>query len=602
MATPAQMSKLKNKNKKSSTDAKIAKKQKRREEKEKKKLKKEKKEKKKELKRIEKKAKKAEKKAKKAAEAERLAQLEAERLRKAQKEAERDAKIKRKQEKKMLKKLEKRKRKDKESKSKKSKTADPASIETKTADSVSIEPKTTVSVSTERTPVTVTFKAPLPSRTVTNTSASVPNTSTSMSTSTATITPPTSVSSTPISKAPVAIRKPGSNRAAVNPCINPIYTAPTTVNSTQNLDSFIIPGVNDTEESRQLVRVFASKWMGFPKLKELERETGLQYRKGRFSLEEQALAEKFTNKFCKDQNMTLDKFKSIFFDQMGAASPPGQRLSDFFVSITAHFGGRPVVALYDFLKRKYHPGNHRGAWTDEDDQALIEEFRKHGPKWTTIGKELNRHPLNVRDRYNLKFKHMHKHSGPWTREEDECLVDAMKESQERSGTIAWLWISEERVKTRTPLQCLSHWIQTRGPLKTQNMPKPQPQQPQSQQQKVTKPKTTTIKLSWNGWKEDEDYLLIYAILTETGSDAVSDELIDWRSLKIPEIPSNRHNPDLFFRRWNHLKAQAKIADLPDLCLKDQVNSIKKYLVNLSKSPAYIFSEDEEEILDIQLEA
>ena len=399
---------------------------------------------------------------------------------------------------------------------------------------------------------------------------------------------------------PITIRKPGAKRE-----INPIYTMPAvTVKNSSNgnngsiISDFIVPGVNDSEESRILTRTFADRWILPANLYKIEARTGLKYRRGRFSEAEKLLAMKLTTKFCQEQNMSLERFKTIFFDDMGTENGHQNRLSNFFVDVSQHFGGRPVVAVYDFLKRLYHPGNHRGPWTPEEDEILLREYKKHGPKWTLIGKELNRLGLNCRDRYNIRWKHEGKiSSGAWALEEDQKLREAVKNSIETSGTISWLWISEERVKTRTPLQCLVRWKLLKSKGDAFSISSSSNNNNISDNRKVSIKKSTEqvpkkTTLSWSGWKEDEDYLLIHSILI---SGAISDETIPWKSLIVTGIPSSRHSPELFFRRWNHLKTKAGVTnEEEENDLKGSIEKVKKYLITLSKSPAYIFSEDEED--------
>lgn len=439
-----------------------------------------------------------------------------------------------------------------------------------------IPQKTQVSAAQDRSSIPTPVATPQPKEPV---PIKPVNTKPSVTTESLVTTKP-SVTTESLVRKPVGIRTPGANRE-----INPIYTRPVPMASAAStVSDFTIPGVNDTEEARILTRTFADKWILPANLYKIEANTGLKYRRGRFSDAEKILAMKLTTKFCQEQNMSLERFKTVFFDDMGTENGHQNRLSNFFVDVSQHFGGRPVVAVYDFLKRLYHPGNHRGPWTPEEDQVLLREFQKHGPKWTLIGKELNRLGINCRDRYNIRWKHEGKVvNGPWSEEEDGKLVNAIKDSLEASGTISWLWISEERVKTRTPLQCLIRWkiINKGNGVTNGNL--------LANIKKRTVPKVPKAA-SWNGWKEDEDYLLIHAILT---SGAVSDESIQWKDLKVQGIPEARHNPELFFRRWNHLKIKAEIADEADL--KETVEKVKKYLIKQSKSPAYIFSEDEEDI-------
>ena len=407
------------------------------------------------------------------------------------------------------------------------------------------------------------------------------------------ITPVSAVPSVAVRK-PVSIRTPGSNRPTLD--INPVYmqSYQSTLHAATDANSFILRGINDSEESRILTRTFADKWYLPPSLYLVEAQTGLKYRRGRFSEEEKDLAKRLTLKFCKDQNMSLEQFKRVFFDEMGSregtcVSNTG-RLSSFFVDVAQHFGGRPVVAVYECLKRIYHPGNHRGPWTPEEDDILLKAYQKHGPKWTVIGKELNRLGINCRDRYNLKWKSLGQMSaGAWSVEEEKRLAEGITESVRDSGVISWIWISEERVKTRTPLQCISRFKSKSFVDRYSFHALAIARRPAtSAAVAATAPKP---KASWNDWKSDEDYLLIYAIVS-TGLE--TENLINWRSLKVEGIPAPRHNHEIFFRRWNLLKKKAEVGAADISSLKEQVGKIKKYLIGKSKSPAYIFSDDEDE--------
>ena len=75
-----------------------------------------------------------------------------------------------------------------------------------------------------------------------------------------------------------------------------------------------------------------------------------------------------------------------------------------------------------------------------------------------------------------------------------------------------------------------------------------------------------------------NYFLIHSLETESGVN--SDDLVDWKSLKIKRIPKIRHNPELFFRRWNHLKSRAEIGKVENEDFKGQLEKVKKYLIGL----------------------
>ena len=479
-------------------------------------------------------------------------------------------------------KLEKKEKKEKKEKSKKE-NLDNESIEVKSDKKVVKTSEKVIKESVPLTPVTPVSAALLevsepekPVKSTVNNSANTAKTVVNNSTNTVK-TVPIPVASV---RKPVSIRTPGSNRVTRD--INPVYTSgrSSPIESPQE-NSFTLRGINDTEQSRLLARTFADKWYLPAVLQRIEQQTGLSYRRGKFSEEEKDLARRLTLKFCHDQNMSLDSFKRVFFDEMGTregiATSNSGRLSNFFVDAAQHFGGRPVVAIYELLKRMYHPGNHRGPWTQEEDDILLQEYRKHGPKWTLIGKELNRLGTNCRDRYNLRWKNADQIiTGPWSSVEEQKLAEAISDSLRNTGVISWIWVSEERVRTRTPLQCLTHY-------KSKSFHDPN---------SIKIAKNPLLKTpAWNGWKEDEDFLLIHA-LALTGF--TSETLVNWRSLKVEGVPAIRHNHEIFFRRWNFLKSKATLSQgqVP-LTLKEQVEKVKRYLIGKSKSAAYIFSEDDE---------
>ena len=60
---------------------------------------------------------------------------------------------------------------------------------------------------------------------------------------------------------------------------------------------------------------------------------------------------------------------------------------------------RSVQSVHNFCHRKYHPNNYKGYWTSQEEKDLINLVKEHGKKWTLIASELDRTPVNVKDKY-----------------------------------------------------------------------------------------------------------------------------------------------------------------------------------------------------------
>jgi hypothetical protein len=455
--------------------------------------------------------------------------------------------------------------------------------------------------------------------TVVNTNTSITNTNTNNN---------TMVNPNLTSRVPVRIRRPCKNRKRdpnniwcdpTPKLINPIYDE----NSRRHfmtsdlLDEYIIPGINNTEESRLLVKTFASRWYPPADLKKIEQKTGLQYRRGYFSDEERILAIKLTKKFCRENNITLKQFGISYFQDADAE----RVCKTFFVDISQNFGGRPVEQVYDCLKRIFHPGNHRGSWTAEDDLFLINEYRRVGPRWTAIGLALNRLPTNCRDRYNMRWRRVETRvSGPFSQDENEKLIKAIAECHANSpeSPIAWIWISENRVTTRSPLQCFTRWttlkkriphdgvklslkdVKENGEEKDDDDEKEKASQSQTQtptqaQTQITTPtptQTPTLKNNWKNWSEELDFRLLHSLKGfGVGSMDDGEDQIDWNFVSIPGI-ENGH--EKLFNRWEHLKKMAAAEPNcgPMDSLSDAIVAVKNFLQKNAKSEPFIFSDDE----------
>lgn len=210
------------------------------------------------------------------------------------------------------------------------------------------------------------------------------------------------------------------------------------------------------EESEELADLFSTRWMNVDTLHELERTSGRHFKRGRFSAREKETIRQALDEFCASRGLSRDDFINAFFmrKERGGQRYVDGRFRELFPEVTKRLPGRPVLLVYQCMRRMYHPGNKKGAWSADDDSELHRLFLQHGPDWETIGLAMGRYGMSVRDRYRLlRGKGA---TGPWSEEEVNRLRAAVAEVRQLTGAPSWLLVSE-RVGTRSAPQCILKW-------------------------------------------------------------------------------------------------------------------------------------------------
>jgi hypothetical protein len=192
-------------------------------------------------------------------------------------------------------------------------------------------------------------------------------------------------------------------------------------------------------------------------LRSVEQETGLCFPRGKFSEPERAIIRQTLSEYLQGRGLTLQDFLTAFFLSKRSSREvyTDERFKDVFHYVAQRLDGRPVMLVYQCMRRMYHPGNLKGRWTSEEDGELKRLFHVLGPDWEAIGMSLGRYGMSCRDHFR-SFRNRGS-SGPWTTDE----VDRLKHAIEavRGGTDGrpcWLLVSEA-VATRSPAQCMSKW-------------------------------------------------------------------------------------------------------------------------------------------------
>lgn len=314
----------------------------------------------------------------------------------------------------------------------------------------------------------------------------------------------------------------------------------------------------ETGDSSELRELFGTKWMTIPKLKEVEKQTGRRYKRGKFSRCEQEAVDKTLQEHLRANNLTRDQF----IDRIRNATDKARtKKSALFTEIASKLEGRPVLTVYHYVKRQYHPGNRMGLWTPEEDRLLKRYFAEYGPQWEVIGRALDRFNTACRDRYRAIRNEYS--SGRWSSEESQRLAEAVDEAeQSRNLHSVWLFVSE-RVHTRSPMQCLQKW----------------------QESVMFRQRNAAAASTRARWSREQDLVLIsrlYEMALEDESEIV------WRKLISDEW--NRWTPTRLRNRWKQLKKRVEGVERMDLdtILETLMNSLR------ALSPDYIDSDDEEQ--------
>ncbi|KAI1440018.1 hypothetical protein F5Y02DRAFT_424694 [Annulohypoxylon stygium] len=170
-----------------------------------------------------------------------------------------------------------------------------------------------------------------------------------------------------------------------------------------------------------------------------------------------------------DHNLTQTQVNALI-----QGNPKEVRSQEFWARVIAACPSRPRQKVINQCRRKFHNFVARGTWTEEQQEELERVWKQHGNKYSLIGKIINRHPEDVRDRVrNYAICGDSRRSDPWTLDEEEKLQaiisDALRVIREhrRQGKIRvqeadeelidWQRVSELMDRTRSRLQCIQKW-------------------------------------------------------------------------------------------------------------------------------------------------
>ncbi|XP_065195220.1 cyclin-D-binding Myb-like transcription factor 1 [Sycon ciliatum] len=189
-------------------------------------------------------------------------------------------------------------------------------------------------------------------------------------------------------------------------------------------------------------------------------EAGVRMRTGGWTLEEKTRVQKNVDRYLvKHPGLTVEDvvFSWTKDQRRGFYKKAGKGIR------------RPLNSIYTYMKRRYHPHNYLGSYTEEEEARLSKLYAKYGPKWTKIGRKLKRSPETVamkyrymEDKRKVVEKDGHIKCGHWSEEESHMLKAAMAEFHDKfSMDTPVVWDSvARRIPGKTAKQCRSFWTQT----------------------------------------------------------------------------------------------------------------------------------------------
>ncbi|KAI0475397.1 hypothetical protein GGR56DRAFT_511367 [Xylariaceae sp. FL0804] len=154
---------------------------------------------------------------------------------------------------------------------------------------------------------------------------------------------------------------------------------------------------------------------------------------------------------------------------------PRQSLAhEFWEVILATCPQRPRQKVINTCRRKWHNFAARGTWTPEQHAELKRYYEQYGPKYTKIGKIINRYSEDVRDRVrNYILCGDERRTDEWATHEEKQLeaivVRALNDIRDTLGKqgmplpdpldklVDWQIVSEQMGRTRSRLQCIEKW-------------------------------------------------------------------------------------------------------------------------------------------------
>ena len=170
---------------------------------------------------------------------------------------------------------------------------------------------------------------------------------------------------------------------------------------------------------------------------------------GSFTDAEKATADAVFDYICQNNGLSAAQLKRQIADWKTAV--------DFKDEILTALPRRDKTAVRKFCQRRYTQ-DEKGPWTAEQDEALSQSYTKHPNEWAEIAKNVGRSGQDCRDRWRNHLRYGgQKETGPWSHEEEQKLVAAVKECVEMVEGQALMQHDTELATDRARMEKMVNW-------------------------------------------------------------------------------------------------------------------------------------------------
>ncbi|KAI1632174.1 hypothetical protein F4809DRAFT_628940 [Biscogniauxia mediterranea] len=323
----------------------------------------------------------------------------------------------------------------------------------------------------------------------------------------------------------------------------------------------------------------------------------------------------FTDAEIRDINRTVERWREdhqmsqVEVNDLIQSHPRDVNSREMWDCITATCPGRPRQKVINLCRRKFHNFVARGAWTEEQHEELTQLVSLHGEKHSLIGKIINRHPEDVRDRIRnyVRCGDMRRTSA-WDSAEVDLLTNIVLEaievietqrakrhkaqgSQSRHAEdespvedlVDWTVVSE-RMGTRGRLQCITKWKRLKSQMQSNSIDG----ENFSVHMIIQKARETALAMS-----HKDRWRIVKAIRS---SGASADSRIPWAKLR-EEVLGERWSRAVLMVVWNRLKAS--VPDWKIMSTPEVVHQLEK---QYRDSRTLEFPDDEDIDLDDEYES
>ncbi|WVQ96625.1 hypothetical protein IAU59_003730 [Kwoniella sp. CBS 9459] len=209
----------------------------------------------------------------------------------------------------------------------------------------------------------------------------------------------------------------------------------------------------------------ANNWVTEGEMRRLERAGVLIYKKGKFTEDEKMAIRQALQNYQKVQRMNDHQLVDLVMStKLNSPLDKGDWRA-FWLDLAAVVPGRPVAYVQRSVQRMYDPKGHKGAWTPEEDDALMKAYVKYPNQWGKISEVVDRTLYDCRDRYTKELSRgSERTTGRWAPEEEEQLIKSVNRINRSLGRdewqeddIPWELVAKDMGGKRSLKQCRIRW-------------------------------------------------------------------------------------------------------------------------------------------------